>query len=202
MMSDIEEITFLKNEEQLKREMLNWNVRDELKGMSVEDIREFQPSNDFAVALINVDGGLNIGSIIRSAVIFGADKVFLIGQRRYDRRSAVGAQNYIDVEYVICDPSTDYGSEMALNAMVRYKPVAVELGGISIDKFGHPFGTCYIFGSEREGIPPTLLNKIKDRITIPQFGVMRSLNVAVAAGIIMHEATWKIRETKSWRLKK
>jgi tRNA G18 (ribose-2'-O)-methylase SpoU len=197
------DITNLKNDIQLQKEMNNWNVRDDLKGKTVEEIRENQPKNHFSVGFVNIDGGLNIGSMIRSATIFGADKVFLIGRKRYDKRSTVGAHNYIDIDYVECDPTTELGSDQLINYIYEnnYNPIAIEQGGRNIDDYragvyppvmSQLFRPCFLFGSEGEGLPSLVTSKAASVYAIKQFGVMRSLNVSAAAAIVMYEYMRKL----------
>lgn len=45
-----------------------------------------------------------------------------------------------------------------------------------------------LMGSEDEGISAQLFEFVDKRVSIPQFGVIGSLNVSVAAGVIMYEA--------------
>ena len=44
-----------------------------------------------------------------------------------------------------------------------------------------------ILGSEEEGIQPEILNMCAAQVAIPVFGVIQSLNVSVAAGILIYE---------------
>ena len=72
-----------------------YNICDEYKKMKLEEVKELQENNSlpFAVAAVNINGDLNLGSMIRTSVIFGAEKFFIIGKKRYDKRSTVGAHN-------------------------------------------------------------------------------------------------------------
>ena len=111
---------------QLTTTLNDWNVADEFKNMNLEEIRAIQKieSLPFAVGALNLTGGLNLGSIIRSAVIFGAEKFYIIGKRRYDRRSTVGAQNYIDIEYIEEDVSGIEGQKLILDKIgENYSPI-------------------------------------------------------------------------------
>ena len=46
-----------------------------------------------------------------------------------------------------------------------------------------------VFGSEGSGLPPTVLEKNPETVlTIPQWGPVRSLNLATAVGIVLYEA--------------
>jgi tRNA (cytidine/uridine-2'-O-)-methyltransferase len=46
-----------------------------------------------------------------------------------------------------------------------------------------------IFGSERDGLPAPIVTSASVCVTIPTFGSTQSLNLAVAAGIFLFEAT-------------
>ena len=44
-----------------------------------------------------------------------------------------------------------------------------------------------IFGNERTGLPKEVIAKMVNTLTIPQYGEVGSLNVAVAASIVFYE---------------
>jgi len=50
----------------------------------------------------------------------------------------------------------------------------------------------YVFGNEVEGVSQEVLDLSNNCIEIPQFGTKHSLNVSVAAGIIIWDATSKL----------
>ena len=45
-----------------------------------------------------------------------------------------------------------------------------------------------VFGSEAHGLPPEILNKMEETVSIPMHAEVESLNLAVAAGVILFEA--------------
>ena len=186
-----------------------FNVRDEYKDLSLEELQKVQREDTipYAVCIVNVLGDLNVGMMLRSACCFGAERFFVIGRRKFDRRSAVGAQNYMDVVRVnaideqidsnfglevnsqkVMDTITDYG----------YTPLVFETKGQDMREMKWIWPElnrenarpCLIFGNEGYGLPDDLIQMIplKHRIKIPQWGVLRSLNVSAAASIAMHEA--------------
>lgn len=177
-------------------ESLNWNVQDQFKGLSMSDIQAAQLKLPYAIAMLNTSGSLNIGVAIRSAVMFGCSKVYIVGKRRYDKRSTVGAHNYIDIETI--DAIDDNGNYDAGKIFLNFwddgftTPIGVETNGLDI---GHPMVKQYlevtkpvfIFGEEQKGIPQNILKVCPLTISVPTLGVMRSLNVSVAASITMYE---------------
>ena len=165
------------------------NVRNDLKNHSYEQILEIQNSLTlpYAVAAINVNGDLNLGTIMRSAVLFTAERFLLFGNKRFDRRSTVGAQNYIAFDKIECDiVENEVDQSIFYNTLKEYDyiPVFIETNGKDINyvdwKTIHR--PCLVFGNEGYGISQKFIgdNQI---VSIPQRGVMRSLNVASAASI-------------------
>jgi tRNA G18 (ribose-2'-O)-methylase SpoU len=178
-----------------------FNVREEYKHMTKEELDKIVADSrlPYAVAALNITGDLNVSGIIRSAAMFGAEKVLLIGRKNFDRRGAVGAQNYVTVEkYSAMKDETTIDAEAFFNIMSdnKYIPIAVETGGDNFYEFIEGMTTswpwknkkpCFIMGQEGTGIPLDILEQLMYVVTIPQLGVMRSLNVASAASIIMCE---------------
>ncbi len=166
------------------------NVRDALKGSTVEAIRLAQAAVTlpFAIAAINLNGDLNIGVIMRTAVSFGAAHMFLFGQRRYDRRSTVGAHNYVELVQVVCTPEGHAVPRSQFDATLTdygYVPLFVEQGGVDLRRFdfrGTVKPPCLVFGNEGYGLPDSFIGD-DQRISIAQRGVARSLNVSAAAAI-------------------
>jgi tRNA G18 (ribose-2'-O)-methylase SpoU len=83
-------------------------------------------------------------------------------------------------------------------------PVFVEQGGALLEDFSFKqyfpqklepgWKLCFVMGSESFGLPKDMLKELAAPvITISQYGVMRSLNVSIATGIILYEYT------KQWR---
>ena len=179
----------------------NLNVHDELKGLSVPELRQICDKDrlPFGVCVLNITGELNVGTIIRNALLTGARKVGIIGRRKYDKRGTVGSYNYLDVDRV--DGLNDDG--ITINTSVfwdwmkenNFFPVFIEHGGILLNninwgdiEYNHmPYQPCLVFGNENRGIQEDLLNDNRGTIvSIAQRGVIRSFNVASASAIAMH----------------
>src|ERR1700679_209621 len=78
------------------------NVADRFKNKTEEEVKaELKAtSQPFAVCFEHWIGDFNMGSGIRNANAFNAKEVFYVGERKWDRRSAVGVYNYTPVQWL------------------------------------------------------------------------------------------------------
>jgi len=174
----------------------HYNVRDEYKENTYEQNVAITMSEQrrFSVGCINITGELNIGMMIRSACLFGAENFYIFGRKKFDKRSTVGAEKYINiVQYTFDDPM--HADESILNQLklMHHNIVLCEHGGHVMGKDNWKFydslhrhneTPLFIFGSESHGIPEVIRFANFERISIPQRGVLRSFNVSAAMNII------------------
>ena len=179
---------------------MGFNVHDSYKDLSVEELKYVSNTTRLAysVCLLNLEYDLNIGNCIRSAHIFGAERVFIFGRRRYDLRSTVGAHHYIDVvKYNFDELTNDEVIATKFENMVyeyNLEPLIIDKTNCSKDLSELHVHTdsynntkpCLVFGNENSGIPSCITDKY-NCFHIPQHGVIRSLNVASAAAVAMYE---------------
>lgn len=171
-----------------------YNIHEMFQPMAAPLVKKFvnYAAVNASLMLFNLTGNLNVGMCIRTAAIAGFKTVYVVGMKRYDARSAVGAQNYICIER-----HTTLGTDVREWFATRnLMPILIEQGGTSLSdvRFQSMCGNnhvVFIVGSESDGIPPDVLTALSHgpRITIPQPGLIRSLNVSTAAGIILTEYT-------------
>ena len=186
----------------------SFNVRDEYKNLTVEELQDIAHSDflPFRVCAINIEGDLNVGMMVRSASLLGAEKFYVFGRRRIDRRSMVGAQNYIPIERVDgFDENNDVDFSQFVDLCSREKlfPILCETTGHSVKKIeweryvnmaGQNYTICLVFGNESNGFPESFLNSPIPRVSVPQRSVLRSFNVAAAGTIIMWELSQHLSE--------
>lgn len=164
------------------------NVRDEFKGKSNEEIQLTLDSSraPLVLCLSNEIRDMNLSSCIRSANSFNIDHVVMTGRRNYDRRGAVGAQNYIDVVHKIDLVSTihDY-------RVLGYQIVALEYDEqfemAQISRYEWAERTLLLAGEEGRSISKEILGMCDDVVYIPMMGTVRSLNLASAVSIAMYD---------------
>ena len=171
---------------------VSFNVVDVLQKLPLEDIKIIadEAAFPYTVAIANITGDLNTGMIIRTASVFAARKVFIFGRRKYDRRSTVGAHHYIDIEAYPNAPDEhapfNWENMLQIIRVNGYTPVLIEQCGAPLGSMDHlpTPPPCLVFGPEDTGIPEDICST-ELCYSIPQPGILRSLNVAVAAGIVM-----------------
>lgn len=180
----------------------NFNVRPEIKNKTLEELKSLsdQDRSNFEVMLLNITGDLNFGIIIRTSHLLGANKVIVFGRRRLDKRATVGAENYQEVERYegLNNDLTINKDEFfkVLDQNKSYFPIFVEIGGKNLkeikwkNEIPKNSTPIFIFGNENRGISEEIMEEAKKRnlgiiISIPQKGVLKSLNVSTAASIIL-----------------
>jgi tRNA G18 (ribose-2'-O)-methylase SpoU len=184
----------------------HYNVRDEFKNNTVEQNQFICHLNrrPFAVGCINITGELNVGMMIRSASLMGAETFYIFGRKKFDKRSTVGAENYINiVQYTFDDPldADEQIAQKLIELQKRHLLVMCENGGVELGSPGiwtrpgtkerarEIYGEnppLFIFGSESHGIPQKVLDiPYRFIVSIPQVGVLRSFNVSAAMNIIV-----------------
>lgn len=136
----------------------------------------------FNVLCSNLGNDFNIAGVIRSANAFLAKKVYIYGSRKFDKRGTVGTHHY---EHIFPFQDEDY-----LNILCdEFNLVAFDNvdGAIPLPSFEWPENTLMAFGQEQIGLPQEILDRAKSVVYIPQYGSVRSLNVASAATVAMYD---------------
>lgn len=79
-----------------------FNIKDEYRGNSVEENKELTKSmgHQDVILALNPACWHNIGSMIRTAFLFGFSKFIVLGRSQYDKRTAVGTHHYMDIEKI------------------------------------------------------------------------------------------------------
>jgi tRNA G18 (ribose-2'-O)-methylase SpoU len=162
---------------------------DELGRMSVDEFRQAE-KNPILVVLDNIRSMHNVGSVFRTADAFLAEGICLCGYtpqppHRDIHKTALGATETVDWLYF---PTT---REAVVTLKERgYKIFAIEQveGSVSLEKFTQlNEKIALVFGNEVEGVDSEVLTLCDGCIEIPQLGMKHSLNISVAAGIVLWE---------------
>lgn len=168
---------------------------DELGRKSVEEFKEAEKAPVIAV-LDNIRSMHNVGSVFRTADAFLIEAIFLCGYtplppHRDINKTALGATETVD--WIHFPTTVD-----AINTLKKegFKVFAVEQteGSVSLEKFPATANEkiAVVLGNEVEGVNDEVLKLVDGSIEIPQLGMKHSLNISVAAGIVL----WEIMRTR------
>lgn len=187
------------NEDNLSDNMKRWcgwskpaNVIDKYRGLTVDEIKDDLQKNAFpyAVAMENVLGDFNMATMIRNANAFGVKDFYYVGgKRKFDRRGCVGS-------YIYTPPTHIKEISSFIELKNKYKFVAIDNcpGAVDIQDYIWEPNTLVVFGEEGRGISDELLSHCDDKVQIPMFGSVRSLNVGCASSIVMYDITNKLKK--------
>ena len=162
---------------------------EELNRKSVEEFKQSDKIPIIAV-LENIRSAYNVGSVFRTADAFLLEGIYICGYTAYPphkeiKKTALGAdetvhwKHFKNIKQAIEELKTE-----------GYKIFAVEqaVNSIKLQEFCDPNEKlAFIFGNEVTGVEQTTIGLCDGCIEIPQLGMKHSLNISVAAGIVLWE---------------
>jgi tRNA G18 (ribose-2'-O)-methylase SpoU len=175
---------------------------DELGRKSVADFK-LADKKPLVVVMDNIRSMHNVGSVFRTADAFLIAGICLCGftpqpPHRDIQKTALGATESVDWLY--------YENTMAAVEALKehgYKVFAIEQtkGSISLENFKTYLSNAsntdankesnkavaFVFGNEVEGVSEEVLAICDGAVEIPQYGMKHSLNISVAAAIVLWE---------------
>jgi len=122
-----------------------------------------------------------MGTIIRTANAFNINKVHIIGRKQWNKRGAMVTDLYMNIEY-----HTDAGAFFQASRGKALIAVDIVPGATPLSKADLPRNSILVFGAEGPGLSQEMLEAADQTIMVEQFGSTRSVNVGVAAGVVMY----------------
>jgi len=163
---------------------------DELNRKSVDEFKQSEKI-PIVVVLDNIRSMHNVGSVFRTADAFLIEGIYLCGYtpqppHRDIHKTALGATETVEWKYFdnVVNPLKQLRD-------AGYRIFAVEQAKESITLqnfiFKQDEKLAVIFGNEVSGVGEDVLKLCDGCIEIPQLGMKHSLNISVAAGIVLWE---------------
>ena len=164
------------------------------------DIKSFKSikKTPLIVVLDNIRSLNNIGSIFRTCDAFLVSKIYLCGitakpPNRKINKTALGSTNSVEWEYF----------KSTIKLIEKLKSEGVKIWSIEqveraqklndIEKIDSKQKHAIVFGNEIKGVDQKIIDISENTIEIDQYGTKHSLNVSVAAGIVI----WKFYNSLS-----
>ena len=158
------------------------------------DVKSFKSikKTPLIVVLDNIRSLNNIGSIFRTCDAFLVSKIYLCGitakpPNRKINKTALGSTDSVEWDYF----------KSTIKLIEKLKSEGVKIWSIEqveraqklnyIEKIDSKLKHAIVFGNEIKGVDQKIIDISENTIEIDQYGTKHSLNVSVAAGIVI----WK-----------
>ena len=158
------------------------------------DVKSFKSikKTPLIVILDNIRSLNNIGSIFRTCDAFLVSKIYLCGitakpPNRKINKTALGSTDSVEWDYF----------KSTIKLIEKLKSEGVKIWSIEqveraqklnyIEKIDSKLKHAIVFGNEIKGVDQKIIDISENTIEIDQYGTKHSLNVSVAAGIVI----WK-----------
>ena len=159
------------------------NVEDKYRYWTVEAIKADLDTSriDLHIAIENWQHDMNIGTIVRNANAFNVAAVHIIGKRHWNRRGAMVTDRYLHIEQH--QTVADFVLAMGGRHIIAVDNLE---GAVPLSEANLPERAVLVFGGEGPGLSAEMQAAAEQMVMIEQFGSTRSVNVGVAAGIVMY----------------
>lgn len=140
----------------------------------------------FGIGCLGMKTSHNYGTLFRTAQVFGADFIFLIGSR-FQRQPSDTMKSWRHMPLFEYKDFEDFNSHRPYDC----KLIGIELiqQAVSLKTFKHPKQACYLLGAEDNGLTKEAICHCQEVIVLPG---ERSLNVAVAGSIVLYDRISKV----------
>ncbi len=151
------------------------------------DIKEFKKMN-FILVLDGVTDVGNIGAIARTAYSMGIEGLIVSNIKTVNNSGVIRTSSgaLLDLPFLVHPRSADLASEL-IDA--GFALIGATTDGIDLKKYGKiekSDKVALFLGSEGEGISPKVAKKLDLKVSIAMEHEFDSLNVSVAAGILIY----------------
>src|ERR1041385_3149908 len=157
--------------------------------VSETQFKAAQPANPLLVILHGINNPVNVGAILRTAEAAGATGIIATKRTSdpFSPKSLRGAMGSAFRVPVWTD--AEFQSVVSWCGKQNIRTVAADASGSrSFLEFDWRIPTALVMGPESTGLSENELTTTDESVKIPMQGSTESLNVAVAAGVLLYEA--------------
>ncbi len=167
---------------------------EELNRKSADEYKQAEKL-PIVVVLENIRSAYNVGSVFRTADAFLLDRIYICGYTAHPphkeiKKTALGADESVDWKYfkTTKEAVDELRKENFKIFSVEQAEKSIMLNTLKSDNEK----LAIVFGNEVTGVEQATIQLSDGCIEIPQLGIKHSLNVSVAAGIVL----WELARTK------
>lgn len=145
-------------------------------------------SEFFAIGIEHTKTHQNVGTLWRSADLFGAAFMFTVGAR-YRRQSSDTMKSWRSIPLFHFETVDDLHAHLPYDCML----IGVELDEKAqpLEDFSHPKRCVYLLGAEDHGLTKEALVRSHRLVRLPG---RHSMNVSVAGSIVLYDRANKARK--------
>ncbi len=158
----------------------------------------------FTVVLEDIYQKHNTSAVVRSCDIFGIQDIHII-ENKYNsyvsNQVAKGSQKWIDFnEYNTEEYNTDTCIESLRNSGYQLIATSPHNDSCVLKDFDISKKSAFVFGVEKAGVSEKMMREADGYLKIPMVAFTESLNVSVAAAIILNDLTTRLRDSNvNWQ---
>ena len=159
----------------------------------------------FTVVLEDIYQQHNASAVIRSCDIFGIQDIHVIENKyksKVSKNIAKGSQKWLSFHNYKEDTNNTLECLNTLKSK-GYQIIATSPHNNSsiLHDFDISKKSAFVFGVEKTGVSDLVINNADGILKIPMVGFTESLNISVAAAIILENLTFKLRKSSvDWKL--
>ncbi|PQJ77851.1 TrmH family RNA methyltransferase [Polaribacter porphyrae] len=159
----------------------------------------------FTIVLEDIYQAHNASAVVRTADIFGIQDIHAIENKytnKVSRHVAKGSQKWLNIKrYREDGNNTQICIDDLKNRGYQIIGTTPHNDSCLLQDFDITKKAAFVFGVEAEGISEEVKQKADGFLKIPMVGFTESLNISVAAAIILQEVTTKLRKSDmNWQL--
>ena len=165
-----------------------------------------QRTRHFTIVLENIYQQHNTSAVVRSCDIFGIQDLHVIENTytsKVSRHVARGAQKWLTFHRYNTNANNTVSCFQRLRKD-RYQIIATtpnHHNSCSLHDFDFTKKSAFVFGAEKKGVSDSVMEYADGFLKIPMVGFTESLNISVAAAIILESVTTRLRNSKlDWKL--
>jgi 23S rRNA (guanosine2251-2'-O)-methyltransferase len=151
-----------------------------------EEIQEIK-RKDFIVVLDGLTDVGNIGAIVRTCYALGVGGLVICGLKNFDMAPVVRTSSgtALDLPIALVQNSSDLANELK---QLKFSLVGADTSGYDVKTIERTKGQkiALFLGNEGDGLSGKLAKKLDIKLSIKMSNDFDSLNVSVAAGILIH----------------
>ena len=168
-----------------------------------DDILKYR-TRHFTIALEDIYQEHNAGALARTAECYGVQDVHIMknhNEFKIASGMAKGARTWLDFHKY--DGENNISECISKCRKSGYQIVATtpHKKAFPLQDFDISKKSAFFFGTEKNGLNPSIIEQADQFIYVPIYGVTESYNVSITAAIILHELCNKLHKSDfDWRL--